>query len=221
MNLIKKYVFLLPVILLSCNVAEEKKSENFRPEPTVKITDSQTIVKPAAAENNSSEEKIIQTIIKAFRSKDEKTLNALIDPQTGFYVRSGPGVLPHFEKWTKVDFSNPLMEYHKFGAPGDNNYSIIRTDERPAYDCETFKWNKTGLFLMSVNLHPFNEVIRAQAAGGEEPTPQDKAIADKLDPITTVVFLTEKDADIIFGFAKKDGRYILTWLDLFQTYCDI
>ena len=42
-----------------------------------------------------------------------------------------------------------------------------------------------------------------------------------MEKISTLVYLTEKDGDIVFGIAKHNGKYIITFLNFSQSYCDV
>lgn len=160
-------------------------------------------------------------ILNAFKTKDEKRLNARIDTSIGFYIIPGPGTLLHFEKSDYISFAEPLMAYHQFGVAEKVKYKIIEIDEFPEYSCENRKWNKNGLFLIRGNAHIFTNILDRQLLGGQKIVAGDPEIAKKIDPITKTVILAQKDSDIIFGVAEIKGRLILTYLDLSCTYCDI
>ncbi|UIR56799.1 hypothetical protein LZQ00_03035 [Sphingobacterium sp. SRCM116780] len=43
----------------------------------------------------------------------------------------------------------------------------------------------------------------------------------QIEKISTQVYLIEKEGDIAFGVAKLNGKYIITLLNLSESYCDI
>lgn len=205
-------LFLLCYIL-SCK-KEEIKTVSVPKQDTAK-TATKTIIK------NSDQEQFILDVIAGFKNKDAKFLNSLIDPKVGFYIIPGPGTLMHFEAMDKIDFTNNYLYYHKFGALTTTKYKLQATNHSPEYDCDNQKWDKYGLFLITGDYPVFENILIRQEMGQMEVNPQDIVFAKRIDAITKTVYFTEKDSDVVFGFAKKDGRYIITYIDVQKTYCDI
>ncbi|GAA4149912.1 hypothetical protein GCM10022217_02390 [Chryseobacterium ginsenosidimutans] len=214
-----KQTFSIFLILLFFSCKNEKKSINSNSSKTE--VEKQNINLPNVNREKNNEKTEILTIINAFEKKDEKTLNEFINPSVGFYIIPGPGTLLHFDKQNKISFKNPNIEYHNFGNPEETEYQIIQTNKFPKYSCENQKWDKNGLFLIRGNSNVFSNILEMQILGGQKIEPNNKEMATRIDSITETIFLTKKDGDIIFGFAKIDGQLILTYLDLSQTYCDI
>lgn len=171
--------------------------------------------------NNLNEKDEIYKIIKAFKKRDEKTLNKYINSSIGFYIIPGPGTLLHFEKIDSISFKNAYFAYHQFGSFDGSKHQKIIASKAPEYSCENLKWDRYGLFLIKGKTNIFKKILEMQILGGLDIDKTIFLIAKKIDSITQTVYLTEKNSDIIFGFTKINGQVILTYLDLSQTYCDI
>lgn len=209
------------LLLLLCFILSCKK-EKIKSISPVSI-DS---IKPATksevkVDKQLSEEEFIDSVVMAFKNKNEKYLNSLIDPEYRFYIIPGPGTLMHFDLMEKIEFSQAYLNYHNFGVPNGKLPKLQYSSETPQFDCETQKWDKYGLYRITGNIKVFENILVGQEMGQWEVNPDDRIIAKKLDPITKSVYFTEKDSDVIFGFAQVNGRYILIYVNVQPTYCDI
>ena len=214
----RKYCLLLFGMLLfvSCEREQEKEVLIAKGEVvTVDSTQNTPAVPDLAVE--------INRIVQAFQRKDTVILNAYINPEIGFYLIPGPGTIPHFEAMEAIDFSNGYLSYHQFGVAGSSP-NILKKEMLPQYSCETFTWSEYGLYAGTGKSGRLTGIMEMQSLAGEEGhkgSAEDKAIAKRVDAVTTDVVLAEKDTDIVFGIALIAGRYYLTYLDLRDSYCDV
>ncbi len=161
-------------------------------------------------------------IVKAFKTKNENILNKYIDASIGFYLIPGPGTQLNFKKTNAISFSDSYFSYHNFGSEEIQNYKPIYEDP-PIYDCETYKWSKEGLFIDKDKITLFTSII-------ENPLNEENGISfskdeieaiKRMEKMSTQIYLTEKEGDIIFGIAKHNGKYIITFLNFSPSYCDV
>ncbi len=181
-----------------------------------------TVLKSNKIDSKKELELEILKIISAFENKDEKTLNSYLDKDLGFYLVPGPGTLLHFEKSEKIDFSNDYISYHEFGKPGLGNYKI-KYESFPRYDCENYTWDKYGIFVAKKYGSVLTGIIEnpQNLVEGKIYTKDEIESIRKVDKITKPVILTKKDGDISFGIAKFKDKYIITYFEIYQSYCDI
>ena len=198
-----------------------ENAESEKVEEVNTIENKKSISSDSERSRDTEFENEIVAIVNAFKNKDGAFLNRYIDAEIGFYIIPGAGTLRHFEKVDSLDFKDPQMEYHPFGKPENEKYKVIYTKKSPEYSCESQGWNRYGLFVISGKSNVFSNILYAQEQDGWDISTQDRTIADKVDAITQTVFLTQKDSDIVFGISRKGNKYILTYLDLNYTYCDI
>lgn len=211
-------LLLIPVLfgLQSC---EPKVSENQNQNTTIA---KKTTLKATKIDAKKELELEILKIISAFESKDEKALNSYLNKDLGFYLVRGPGSLLHFEKLEKIDFSNSYIAYHQFGKPDLENYKI-KYETFPTYDCENFKWDKYGVFVASKYGSILTWIIEnpQNLVPGKVYTSDEIERIRKIDKITKSVIIAKKDGDISFGIAKFKNKYVITYLEIYQSYCDI
>ncbi len=179
------------------------------------------IVTPKKIDAKKELELEIRKISSAFENKDEKTLNTYVDKDLGFYLVPGPGTLLHFEKLEKIDFSNSYIAYHQFGKQlGD---SKVKYESFPSYDCENYEWDKYGIFVGRKYGSILTWIIEnpQNLVEGKIYTKEEIETIHQIDKITKRVIITKKDGDISFGIAKVKDKYIITYLEIYQSYCDI
>ena len=204
------------VQLTSC---VEKSAESEK--ATVKTeTPKVSAVKEINAKDEFENELI--KIIRAFANHDQKTLNTYIDPNVGIYLIPGPGTLLHFERLDSIDFTNPYIQYHKF-VTEQSASEKISYETLPTFDCENFTWNKYGLFVAKEYGSILTFIIQnpQNAVEGKVYSEAEIKTINNIDKITRSIILAEKDTDVHFGLAKLNGRYIITFLDLHESYCDV
>lgn len=161
-------------------------------------------------------------IIRAFAKRDQKTLNSYVDRNIGIYLVPGPGTLLHFERLDSIDFSNSYVTYHQFVKKVENEYRI-NYENLPTFDCESFTWNKYGLFVANEYGSILTGIIEnpQNAVEGKIYSEDEIKTIRNIDKITKSIILTQKDGDVHFGLAKLNGKYIITFLDIHESYCDI
>ncbi len=213
-------LFLLLIsFLFGLQSCESKVSENQNQNTTIA---KKIVLKSNKIDSKKELELEILKIISAFEKKDEKTLNSYLDKDLGFYLVPGPGTLLHFEKLEKIDFSNDYISYHEFGKPGLGNYKI-KYESFPRYDCENYTWDKYGIFVAKKYGSVLTGIIEnpQNLVEGKIYTNDEIESIRKIDKITKPVILTKKDGDISFGIANYKDKYIITYLEIYQSYCDI
>ena len=114
------------------------------------------------------------------------------------------------------------IAYHNFGKQNPANYKF-KYEEFPRYNCETLEWNKYGIFVATKYGSILNGIIEnpQNKVEGKIYSEDEIGIVKNIDKITKSVISTKKDGDIDFGIAKIKGKYIITYLDIHESYCDI
>ena len=210
------FIILISFLLQSC-AQKSLESEKSSSESLIQIDTIKSEINPKDELENE-----IRKIITAFEKKDELTLNTYLDKDIGLYLIPGPGTLLHYEKLTSLDFSNAIIAYHQFGKESEKNYEF-KYENFPRYDCEYFEWDKYGLFVASEYRSILTGIIKnpQNVIEGKIYTEEEIKIIEAIDKITRSVMLTKKDGDINFGIAKLNGKYIITYLDIHESYCDV
>ena len=215
----RKFILILfSISLFSCKNEKEKNEKN-----TNTNIQNEKIPVATKIQNPKSElENEIIKLLKAFKTKDEKTLNSYIDTNIGFYLIPGPGTLLNFKKTDEISFSDANVSYHKFGSNETHNYKPIY-ENPPTYDCETYKWSKEGLFIDKERVDIFTSIVENPLNKEYDISFSKDEVAEikQMEKISTQVYLTEKDGDIVFGIAKYNGKYIITFLNFSPSYCDV
>jgi hypothetical protein len=162
----------------------------------------------------------IVEIIKAFNSKDSDLINNYINPDFGLIVLFRRGVYDEFEKTNNIDFGNPIPEYLPYF-----NFNLdlkIIFQNLPKYDCDSEKWNKTGLYCDSTLR---DNLLSKTAINSRQ---------DREDSITTatieifkeieakshrIVLVDSEGGELIFYITQINGLWYLTILDRVSSDC--
>ncbi|OAH69300.1 hypothetical protein AXA65_14770 [Chryseobacterium sp. FP211-J200] len=210
---------------LSCQ--NEKKEESINKQSEIIVPEKRLPKLPKLPKNENENTKLeleneIFKVINAFKTKDEKTLNSYIDANVGFYLIPGPGTLLNFVTMDKISFDNAHISYHKFGDESIQRYKPIY-ENPPTYDCETYKWSKEGLFIDNEKITIFTYIVENPLNNEYDIsfTKDEIAKIKQMEKISKLVHLAEKEGDIVFGIAKHNGKYIITFLNFSQSYCDV
>lgn len=215
-------LFLISFICTAVFSCQNEKKQKSTREQTEKIVPEKKIPKNKNSNDKLELENEIFKVLNAFKTKDEKTLNSYIDVNVGFYFIPGPGTLLNFVMQEKISFDDGHFAYHQYGDKSIQHYKPIY-ENPPTYDCETYKWSKEGLFIDDEKVAIFTSIVEnpLNEEYGISFSKDEIAKIKQMEKISTLVYLTEKDGDIVFGIAKHNGKYIITFLNFSQSYCDV
>lgn len=211
------------LLLISCFLGLQSCERKVSGQQNENTTmDKNISLKPNRIDSKKQLELEILKIASAFENKDEKTLNTYLDKDLGFYLVPGPGTLLQYHKLEKIDFSNGYIAYHQFGKPLGDSFKM-KYETFPIYDCENFEWDKLGIFVSSKYGSILTWIVEnpQNLVEGKIYTKEEIESINKIDKITRPVIITKKDGDISFGIAKVKDKYIITYLEIYQSYCDI
>jgi hypothetical protein len=128
----------------------------------------------------------------------------------------------HFEKWDSINFSDPYISNYNFGDKALTNYTI-KYEPKPVYSCEDYKWDKYGLFVDDNTDSLFTTImdrLKKYEEGISFPK-EEIAQVKQIEKISQGVYLAEKDGETVFGITYYGGRYILTFLNVSESNCDV
>ena len=171
--------------------------------------------------NDSSELEItIIQVVKAFKEKDEKTLNNLILKEKGLIVLFRRGVFDEYSKTDKIDFNNPVPEYLPY-SDFSTDYKLT-FDSLPVIDCNTMKWSKNGLFCDTTTIdNLLSTTARNLKKYREDNIPELEIKAfEKLEKSSRRIVLSDNDGgELIFYLTLINDKWKLTILDRVSSDC--
>lgn len=103
-----------------------------------------------AQKHDNSLEKTIFKVLKAYQSKDEKTLNTLIQKDFGIAILYKRGVYDNLAIVDRLTFNRPIPEYLAFDHEISTDYKI-HFGTLPEFSCDTLEWNKPHGIYCDVN----------------------------------------------------------------------
>ncbi|WP_319502597.1 hypothetical protein [uncultured Draconibacterium sp.] len=171
------------------------------------------------AQSDRLDNSIIE-IIKAFDSKNSDKINQYIHPDYGLIVLFRMGVFDEYQKTSKFDFKNPVPDYLPY-FPFKMNLNI-KYQELPAFDCDSEKWSKTGLFcdttlidnLLSktaINLNEYRE--------DNIPNETIKEFKRMESKSHRIVLVDNEEGELIFYVTLINKKWYLTILDRVSSDC--
>lgn len=181
--------------------------------------DSVAIVAPSTPEEQDELSEVITRFARAYVSKDQAKINALIHPDLGLYVIYRPGVSDTFVHVDSLDFSKPIPHYYDYEAVSYDY--VLAYDKLPVYDCGREKWDKLG-FICDTTRHP-NQL--SNIAAFEDEFEEVKFSDDDLEKLEIAesksyrVIITA-EIPLIFHVRKYEGKWYVTTLDRAYAGCD-
>lgn len=202
-------VFLL---LVGCN----QKSKNSTTEQT---NDTVVNIIPVTVEEQNQLSEVITRFVRAYNSKDNAKINALIHPELGIYIIYRPGAADTFIRMDSLDFSKPVPEV--FAYPDFSTEYALTFDKLPTFDCGTEKWDKLG-FVCDTTSHP-NQL--SNIAAFEEEFNENQFSEAELNKIEIAEkesyrVIVTADIPLIFHVRKYKGAWYVMTLDRAYAGCD-
>jgi hypothetical protein len=166
-------------------------------------------------------ENSISKVVQAFHNKDIVTINQMISDKYGLVVLFRRGVFDEYKITDKIDPDNPLPEYlpYSFGSQTDFQ---IRYETLPTYDCDTYKWSKTGLYCDLIN----NDNLLSITAHNLKQLRGDKIDQKTIDRFKEmeekshrVVLIDKNGGALIFYLTLIENKWYLTILDRVSGDC--
>ena len=201
---------LIVSLFVACNSSNKK---------TDKQQDSIVSITPISVEETNSLSDVITKFVRAYVSKDNGKVNALIHPEIGITVIYRPGVADTFVKVDSMDFSKPVPNYYAY--PELSNDYVLTYEKLPEFDCGTEKWDKQGFFCDTTS-HPLQ---LSNIAAFEDEFEEGKFSDEDLEQIEKSeqesfrVILTTSEP-LIFHVRKYQGKWYVTTLDRAYAGCD-
>lgn len=90
-----------------------------------------------------------QAVVQNFYKKDVKKLNAMISPKYGIYVTFRPGAIDTYRNDPSLDPEDRRLFEDNAIAKPDFNRTPLQFSKMPVFDCDKYRWNKTGFFADS------------------------------------------------------------------------
>ena len=189
-----KYYFLLLIGLTFFSCSAQKESDNLE----------NTIVK----------------VIKAFKEKDELTLNKLVIKEKGLITIYRRGVFDEYQKSEKINFENPVPEYLPyFDFSTDYNVAF---ESLPTFDCDSLKWSKTGLFC---DKNKTNRLLSNTAKNLKEYR-KDKISEKEIQSFEElekssqrIILIDNNEGELIFHLTFINKKWYLTIIDRVTSDC--
>ena len=189
-----KYYFLLLIGLTFFSCSAQKESDNLE----------NTIVK----------------VIKAFKEKDELTLNKLVIKEKGLITIFRRGVFDEYQKSEKINFENPVPEYLPyFDFSTDYNVAF---ESLPTFDCDSLKWSKTGLFC---DKNKTNRLLSNTAKSLKEYR-KDKISEKEIQSFEElekssqrIILIDNNEGELIFHLTFINKKWYLTIIDRVTSDC--
>lgn len=174
----------------------------------------------SAQKINKNLESVIVKVVKAFKEKNETTLNELISKENGLITLFRRGVFDEYQKTDKIDFENPVPEYLPyFDFSTDLKLSF---ESLPTFDCVSMKWNKTGMFCDSTKI---DNLLSTTAMNLKEYR-NDKISEKEIETFKRleknshrIVVCDENEGELIFYLTLINERWFLTIIDRATTDC--
>ena len=189
-----KYYFLLLIGLTFFSCSAQKESDNLE----------NTIVK----------------VIKAFKEKDELTLNKLVIKEKVLITIFRRGVFDEYQKSEKINFENPVPEYLPyFDFSTDYNVAF---ESLPTFDCDSLKWSKTGLFC---DKNKTNRLLSNTAKSLKEYR-KDKISEKEIQSFEElekssqrIILIDNNEGELIFHLTFINKKWYLTIIDRVTSDC--
>ena len=190
-----KYLFLILIGLSFLTCSDQKKLENL--------------------------ESSIIKVVKAFKEKDELTLNELISKEKGLITLFRRGVFDQFEKTEKIDFENPVPEYLPY-FDFSTDFKVT-FESLPTFDCDKAKWSKVGIYCDTIRNN--NNLLSNTAKNLKKyrnDNISDKEIKtfEKIEMNSHRIVLSAKNGgELIFYLTLINKKWYLTIIDRVTSDC--
>lgn len=209
--LIGTLVFL--IFLTSCNQSDESNTT------TITTEDTTEVMTPAIIVDKGNLESVIYAFVKAYESKSNTNVNALIHPELGFTIIYREGVSDTFRKMDSINFAKPIPNYYDY--PTIKSNSLVHFETLPEIDCGNEKWDKVGLFCDTTG-HP-NQVSHIMSFQNEfdankYPASRIKSVVEEEKNSYRVVL--SEEVPLVFHMRKYKGAWYVTTLDRAFGGCD-
>ncbi len=165
--------------------------------------------------------KSVAKVIKAFNEKDATTLNQMIHKDYELAVIFRSGVFNQYEITNKIDFNKPVPKYITY--PNNLNEKLAITYETlPTYSCDTYKWNKQGLYC---DKNTRNNLLSRTAENivkydlGNVPAETIEKYREIESKSVRIVLVDENDGELIFYLTLVDKKWYISILDFVSSDC--
>lgn len=201
---------LLTIFIGSCGEGNKKKDQ--------KKEDMETIT-PATIEEENQLTEVITRFVRAYVSKDNQKVNALIHPDLGLTIIYRPGVSDTFVKVDSLDFIKPVPDYYPY-TDIVNDY-VLTFEKLPEFDCGTEKWSKLG-FICDTTSHPnqLSNIIAFDKEFDESKFSEEQLEKIEVDEAESYRVIVTSDTPLIFHVQKYKGNWYVTTLDRAYAGCD-
>lgn len=209
------FAAMIGLLILSCSqVKRGQKAPNTEITSNVQPPEAAVLTKDAAMRET------ITGIIKAYQTRDEKTLNSYVYKNYGIIFLFRRGAFDNITKMAKISFQEPMPEYFPYETDLVTDYKISDT-ELPEFSCATERWNKPpGIYVDSkttgANFSTIakneNELIQ-ENSWPEEDLRFFREVESKSHE---VIVLDKNYVTFVFYIAYIDGRWYLTAIDRYE-----
>ena len=201
------------LFLMGCNQKDKKQQQT--------KVDSVEMVSaaPVNIQEQNQLSEVITRFVRAYSSRDNAKINALINPEIGLYIIYRPGAADTFVHVDSLDFSKPIPDYFDYPEL-ESDYALVY-EKLPSFDCGNSSWDKEGFICdTTMNANQLSNI-----AAFEKEFDQDKLTDEQLLEIeqaekqTFRVILTAQNP-LIFHVRKYKGSWYVSAIDRAYAGCD-
>lgn len=154
-----------------------------------------------------------------FENKDVKGLNSLIHSDFGIFTLYRMGVPPIILHETILDKEYPVPYYYPY-SKAENHFPIKYT-ELPEYNCDTFEWEKQGIFADTLRQSKkLSEIIEFNITYDIFTIPDNiKRKAEFVERNSWRLIFTDIGEGLVIYVTFIDDNWYLTVIDRITTEC--